>query len=266
MQYITIKNWEKFQHYKDRNPPWIKLLVEIIDEFDENDEPKKFHSLPDSAKLTFILLACLRSRHRSKIPYKYDKDIKKKLGIKRLNLQPLIDAGFITIDSNSVAKPYQLATKTLAQRQRTETETETEKEKEKYLKFVFLTKEEYKKLVQRFGEKPTKKLIDDLDYYINNKKGKNPYTDHYRTLCKWAKKDNLTELPTPETEKEREAREKEGREKRREEQREHYGGWMKTRAKEEDLITLYKKDVTLRWLIRELRPEIEVKAKEQSND
>jgi len=22
---LRVKNWGKFQHYKDRNPPWIKL-------------------------------------------------------------------------------------------------------------------------------------------------------------------------------------------------------------------------------------------------
>ena len=70
-----------------------------------------------------------------------------------------------------------------------------DKKKEKYLTFVFLSKEEHKKLVQRFGETTTSKLIDDLDYYIsNNKKGKDPYTDHYRTICRWAKDDSKPKL------------------------------------------------------------------------
>ena len=30
MKNLTIKNWHKFQHYKDRNPPWIKLHYEIL--------------------------------------------------------------------------------------------------------------------------------------------------------------------------------------------------------------------------------------------
>lgn len=31
MQEITVKNWEKFQHYKNRKPPWIKLYRELLD-------------------------------------------------------------------------------------------------------------------------------------------------------------------------------------------------------------------------------------------
>lgn len=29
--WITIPNWDKFQHYKDRTPAWIKLYVELRD-------------------------------------------------------------------------------------------------------------------------------------------------------------------------------------------------------------------------------------------
>ena len=27
--WIVIPNWEKFQHYTDRNPPWVKLYTEL---------------------------------------------------------------------------------------------------------------------------------------------------------------------------------------------------------------------------------------------
>ena len=30
MKYIRVKNWDDFQHYKDRNPPWIKLHQNLI--------------------------------------------------------------------------------------------------------------------------------------------------------------------------------------------------------------------------------------------
>lgn len=33
---MRIKNWEKFQHFKDRRPPWIKLHREILDQRDIN--------------------------------------------------------------------------------------------------------------------------------------------------------------------------------------------------------------------------------------
>lgn len=31
---IRIKNWDKFQHFKDRRPPWIKLHREILEQRD----------------------------------------------------------------------------------------------------------------------------------------------------------------------------------------------------------------------------------------
>jgi hypothetical protein len=33
---MRIKNWSKFQHFKDRKPPWIKLHREILDQRDIN--------------------------------------------------------------------------------------------------------------------------------------------------------------------------------------------------------------------------------------
>jgi len=29
---LTIKNWKEFQHYKDRNPPWIKVYRELLND------------------------------------------------------------------------------------------------------------------------------------------------------------------------------------------------------------------------------------------
>ena len=31
---VRVKNWAKFQHFKDRKPPWIKLYREILDDPD----------------------------------------------------------------------------------------------------------------------------------------------------------------------------------------------------------------------------------------
>ncbi len=31
MRYFRFTNWRQYQHYTDRNPPWIKLYVDIID-------------------------------------------------------------------------------------------------------------------------------------------------------------------------------------------------------------------------------------------
>lgn len=31
---LRVKGWTKFQHYKDRRPPWIKLSRELLENFD----------------------------------------------------------------------------------------------------------------------------------------------------------------------------------------------------------------------------------------
>lgn len=49
-----VKNWCRFQHYKHRNPPWIKLYRDILNDPD-------WHNLPaDTAKVLVMLwlLAC----------------------------------------------------------------------------------------------------------------------------------------------------------------------------------------------------------------
>lgn len=39
---ITIRNWRKFQHYKNRRPPWVKIHRMLLDNHQWSD-------LPDSA-------------------------------------------------------------------------------------------------------------------------------------------------------------------------------------------------------------------------
>ena len=62
--------------------------------------------------------------------------------------------------------------------------------KKLYLEFVKLTDDEYKKLVDKFGEQDTKNKIQKLDDYIGSKGTK--YVSHYRTILNWSKKDEPT--------------------------------------------------------------------------
>lgn len=65
-----VKNWKKFQHFKDRRPPWIKLYRDLLDDPDwhelSGDEAKALVMiwlvasendgiLPDNRKLAFRL-------------------------------------------------------------------------------------------------------------------------------------------------------------------------------------------------------------------
>ena len=73
MKYFKVKNWKKFQHFKDRTPPWIKLYRDILDDPDWHElnaelcktlvmlwliasEDERMEGwLPDSRKLSFRL-------------------------------------------------------------------------------------------------------------------------------------------------------------------------------------------------------------------
>jgi len=61
MEFISIKNWHVYQHYKDRNPPWIKFHVSLLSDYG-------FCSLPDYLKLQLCLLFLLASKLDNKIP------------------------------------------------------------------------------------------------------------------------------------------------------------------------------------------------------
>ena len=98
MEMIRILNWEKFQHYRDREPPWIKLHSRLLQNYE-------FRCLQDDSKLLLILLWLVRSRV-SDVPAD-PKYLREMTSIKHpIRLQPLIDAGFIECyqnDSNMIA-------------------------------------------------------------------------------------------------------------------------------------------------------------------
>jgi hypothetical protein len=67
---IRIKGWEKFQHFKDRKPPWVKLYRDLLDDLEWYElDPKAAKALvmmwliaseddgylPDTKKLAFRL-------------------------------------------------------------------------------------------------------------------------------------------------------------------------------------------------------------------
>jgi len=61
MEYLRVKNWQEFQHYKDRTPPWIKLYNHLLDDFE-------FSCLPDASKAHLLSIWLLASRTENRIP------------------------------------------------------------------------------------------------------------------------------------------------------------------------------------------------------
>ena len=91
MPHLEIADWDKFQHYKRPNPPWIKLYGRLLD----ND---RFDWLEDDSKLLYFCLILFASRKKNHMNLKLAW-LQKKLPIeKKLTFemfQPLINAGFI---------------------------------------------------------------------------------------------------------------------------------------------------------------------------
>jgi hypothetical protein len=118
--YLSVPNWEEYQHYTKRSPPWIKLHNKLIEDYD-------FECLPDASKAHLVLIWLLASRCNNKI--KPDaKWIARKIGATEpVNLMKLIEAKFL-IENGDVAKCLQDASKVLVLAEREESRAEERRE------------------------------------------------------------------------------------------------------------------------------------------
>lgn len=117
---LKPKNWEKFQHYKDRCPPWIKLHRDLL-----ND--RIFMGLPIASKAIAPLLWLLASESKDGSFDAASEELSFRLRIASKDidagLKPLIDNGFFVDASTMLAPCLQVAIP--------ETEREGERETEK---------------------------------------------------------------------------------------------------------------------------------------
>ena len=58
---MKIKNWSKFQHFKDRRPPWIKLYRDILDDIE-------WHQLDPLASKVLVMCWLIASEDDGNIP------------------------------------------------------------------------------------------------------------------------------------------------------------------------------------------------------
>lgn len=90
MQYIRIVKWEEFQHYKDRNPPWIKLHNQLLENYE-------FTCLPDASKAHLLCIWMLASRTNNKIPNNQQWIANKIGSTEMVDISILLKSGFIEI-------------------------------------------------------------------------------------------------------------------------------------------------------------------------
>jgi hypothetical protein len=95
VNYLSVANWERFQHYGERrNPPWIKLHRSLLDDF-------SFSCLSDTQKLHLMLIWLLASQVDNRIPND-PAWIKRRIGVNAaVDLNSLIQAGFLLLEQDA---------------------------------------------------------------------------------------------------------------------------------------------------------------------
>lgn len=90
MTYFRIKEWETYQHYKDRSPPWIKLHCAIM-------SSRTWVMLDDASKALAVACMLLAANTDNKIPF--DPDYIQRVAYlkSRPDLNGLLETDFIEI-------------------------------------------------------------------------------------------------------------------------------------------------------------------------
>ncbi len=118
--FFSVKNFERYQHYKDRSPPWIKLYNDLLDDYE-------FGILPDASKFHIIAIGLLASRTSNRIPADAGWVARKIGATTTVDLTMLAKSGFIILDQIS---SDMLAPRLQDAMPETERETEVETERE----------------------------------------------------------------------------------------------------------------------------------------
>ncbi|MDC0206424.1 hypothetical protein OAL04_04225 [Nitrospinae bacterium] len=135
--FLTIANWESFQSYKDRRPPWIRLHKALLDNYE-------FQSMSANARALLPMIwliasedqdpksGCVRGSYES-VAFRLrsnTKDVK-------AGIDEIVKAGFVTVQNQLTSEAKQQITpnkqsgyETVTPETETEAETEAETETE----------------------------------------------------------------------------------------------------------------------------------------
>jgi hypothetical protein len=85
---IRIAKWDRYQHYRDRNPPWIKLHVELL-------SSRTWVALDDASRALVIACMLIAAKNDGEVPA--DPAYLQRVAYLNgpPNLKPLIDVGFL---------------------------------------------------------------------------------------------------------------------------------------------------------------------------
>jgi hypothetical protein len=99
--FLSIRNFNKLQHFNKKRPPWLKLYAAL-----PLDYP--FINLQEDAKLTFVFLTIVASEHDNRIPYDI-KFLRKRMAISEdtitNGLGELLNVGMVSVSKKRGRKP-----------------------------------------------------------------------------------------------------------------------------------------------------------------
>jgi len=88
MEYLRIANWDSYQHYKKKNPRWVKLYLDTFNR-------PNWVALDDKSKLLMLICIGIGGVCDGKIP-NCAKTLQKISHLRRkIDLKPLIDICFL---------------------------------------------------------------------------------------------------------------------------------------------------------------------------
>ena len=185
---LRPRSWEKFQHYKDRCPPWIKLHRDLLVD-------REFMCLPIASKALAPLLWLLASESKDGSFDASLEELQFRLHISKKDyedgLKPLIDKGFFSVASGVLADSLQLA---IPERE-TERETETKREKKEQqrgtrLPVDFVLPEDWIGFCQQYRKDLNPQSVFDefKDYWTALPAGKGTKTDWTATWRNWVRR------------------------------------------------------------------------------
>ena len=86
--YLEIRNWDQFQHYRHRSPPWIKLHRDILASED-------WVMLADASKLLMVVCMLVAAKFDGRVPNNPHYFKRVAYLDKMPDLTPLIETGFL---------------------------------------------------------------------------------------------------------------------------------------------------------------------------
>ena len=180
MKYIHIKNLEKYHPgYKDRTLQWAKIYFKMVQ---GDPDCEMIEDETDWGRLIKFIILELQAQRAIPLDNKYL--TKKGFNLEKrpisLTIQMLHNFISIVDVATQLKNPLHVDK---------DKDKEEDKEKEKYIKYVFLSKNEYQSLTDKFGKKNTDTYIESLNDYIGSKGKK--YKSHYHTLRTWMRRDKI---------------------------------------------------------------------------